>query len=50
MPAENRLGEEGEGWQVAMTTLLHERATLGFALTATLDALFGRLLEETRGT
>jgi len=49
VPVENRLGEEGEGWQVAMTTLLHERATLGFALTATLDALFGRLLEETRG-
>jgi len=46
-PGENRLGDEGEGWQVAMTTLLHERATLGFALTATFDALFGRLLEET---
>ncbi len=44
---ENRLGDEGDGWQVAMTTLLHERATLGFALTATFDALFGRLLEET---
>jgi alkylation response protein AidB-like acyl-CoA dehydrogenase len=47
VPVENRLGEEGDGWQVAMTTLLHERATLGFALTATFDALFGRLLEET---
>jgi alkylation response protein AidB-like acyl-CoA dehydrogenase len=47
VPVENRLGDEGEGWQVAMTTLLHERATLGFALTATFDALFGRLLEET---
>jgi alkylation response protein AidB-like acyl-CoA dehydrogenase len=46
VPVENRLGDEGEGWQVAMTTLLHERATLGFALTATLDALFGRLLGE----
>src|SRR5947209_9402043 len=46
VPVENRLGDEGEGWQVAMTTLLHERATLGFALTATLDALFGRVLEE----
>ena len=46
VPVENRLGDEGDGWQVAMTTLLHERATLGFALTATLDALFGRLLEE----
>jgi alkylation response protein AidB-like acyl-CoA dehydrogenase len=48
VPVENRLGEEGDGWQVAMTTLLHERATLGFALTATFDALFGRLLEEAR--
>jgi alkylation response protein AidB-like acyl-CoA dehydrogenase len=47
VPVENRLGDEGDGWQVAMTTLLHERATLGFALTATFDALFGRLLEET---
>ena len=25
MPAENLLGEVGGGWQVAMTTLLHER-------------------------
>jgi alkylation response protein AidB-like acyl-CoA dehydrogenase len=48
VPVKNRLGEEGEGWQVAMTTLLHERATLGFALTASYDALFGRLLEEAR--
>jgi alkylation response protein AidB-like acyl-CoA dehydrogenase len=47
VPVENRLGDEGDGWRVAMTTLLHERATLGFALTATFDALFGRLLEET---
>jgi alkylation response protein AidB-like acyl-CoA dehydrogenase len=46
VPMENRLDDEGNGWQVAMTTLLHERATLGFALTATLDALFGRLLED----
>jgi alkylation response protein AidB-like acyl-CoA dehydrogenase len=46
VPVGNRLGDEGEGWQVAMTTLLHERATLGFALTAALDALFGRLLAE----
>jgi alkylation response protein AidB-like acyl-CoA dehydrogenase len=49
VPVENRLDDEGNGWQVAMTTLLHERATLGFALTATLDALFARLLEDARG-
>jgi alkylation response protein AidB-like acyl-CoA dehydrogenase len=48
VPVENRLGDEGDGWQVAMTTLLHERATLGFALTATLDGLLGRLLAEAR--
>ena len=48
VPVENRLGDEDEGWQVAMTTLLHERATLGFALTATLDSTVGRLLEEAR--
>ena len=34
VPVENVLGEVGDGWQVAMTTLLHERGTLGFALTA----------------
>ena len=48
VPVSNRLGEEGEGWQVAMTTLLHERATLGFALTAALDVGVGRLLSTAR--
>ena len=48
VPVENRLGEEGEGWSVAMTTLLHERGTLGFALTAALDSGVGRLLELAR--
>jgi alkylation response protein AidB-like acyl-CoA dehydrogenase len=37
VPVENVLGDVGGGWQVAMTTLLHERGTLGFALTATLE-------------
>jgi alkylation response protein AidB-like acyl-CoA dehydrogenase len=48
VPVENRLGDEGEGWQVAMTTLLHERATLGFALTAGLESGVLRLLELAR--
>src|SRR5207248_1468432 len=48
VPVSNRLGVEGGGWQVAMTTLLHERGTLGFALTAALDVGVGRLLETAR--
>ena len=44
MPKENLLGEVGDGWQVAMTTLLHERGTLGFALSATLDVAVRKLI------
>ena len=44
VPATNVVGEVGGGWRVAMTTLLHERGTLGFALTARLESLLGRLL------
>jgi alkylation response protein AidB-like acyl-CoA dehydrogenase len=45
IPAENLLGGDGAGWHVAMTTLLHERASLGFALQARLELLFNRLVE-----
>ena len=38
IPKANLLGEIGAGWQVAMTTLLHERGTLGFALSGVLEA------------
>jgi alkylation response protein AidB-like acyl-CoA dehydrogenase len=48
VPVSNRLGEEGAGWQVAMTTLLHERGTLGFALTAALESGVSRLLDVAR--
>ncbi len=48
VPVENVLGEIGGGWQVAMTTLLHERGTLGFALTAQLDVIVRRLIELAR--
>jgi alkylation response protein AidB-like acyl-CoA dehydrogenase len=44
VPAENMLGEIGGGWQVAMTTLLHERGTLGFALQATLEVQIRKLI------
>ena len=43
VPAENLVGEVGGGWQVAMTTLLHERGTLGFALQATLEVQVRKL-------
>jgi len=43
VPRENLLGEIGGGWAVAMTTLLHERGTLGFALTGALDVAVRRL-------
>ncbi len=44
VPRANLLGEVGGGWQVAMTTLLHERGTLGAALTGVLDAQVRRLI------
>jgi alkylation response protein AidB-like acyl-CoA dehydrogenase len=44
VPRANVLGEVGGGWQVAMTTLLHERGTLGFALTGTLEVAVRKLI------
>ena len=44
VPRENLLGEVGQGWAVAMTTLLHERGTLGFALTGVLDVAVRKLV------
>jgi alkylation response protein AidB-like acyl-CoA dehydrogenase len=44
VPVENVLGEVGGGWAVAMTTLLHERGTLGFALVARLEVQMRKLL------
>jgi alkylation response protein AidB-like acyl-CoA dehydrogenase len=48
VPVENVVGDIGKGWDVAMTTLLHERGTLGLALVARLDVAFRRLLELAR--
>jgi len=44
VPTSNVLGEVGGGWGVAMTTLLHERGTLGFALTAGLESQIRKLV------
>jgi alkylation response protein AidB-like acyl-CoA dehydrogenase len=50
VPVESMLGKPGEGWQVAMTTLLHERGTLGFALTAQLEQILGRVIVTAKQT
>jgi alkylation response protein AidB-like acyl-CoA dehydrogenase len=39
IPHENLLGGEGNGWKVALTTLMNERAGLGFALQVRLRQL-----------
>jgi len=44
VPADHLLGEVGGGWQVAMTTLLHERGTLGFALGGALEQQVTKLV------
>src|SRR6188472_1683524 len=49
VPVENVVGEPGQGWQVAMTTLMHERAALGFALSGAFEVAVGKLLELARG-
>jgi alkylation response protein AidB-like acyl-CoA dehydrogenase len=46
VPAENVLGGEGNGWKVALTTLMNERAGLGFFLQVRLRQLLDRLIEE----
>jgi alkylation response protein AidB-like acyl-CoA dehydrogenase len=48
VPVDSMLGKPGEGWNVAMTTLLHERGTLGFALTAQLERSVNRLVRLAR--
>jgi alkylation response protein AidB-like acyl-CoA dehydrogenase len=48
VPRANLLGEIGGGWQVAMTTLLHERGTLGIALVSRLEVAVGKLLQLAR--
>jgi alkylation response protein AidB-like acyl-CoA dehydrogenase len=45
VPRENLLGDIGGGWQVAMTTLLHERGTLGFALSGVLESQVKKLTD-----
>ena len=46
IPEANLLGGEGNGWKVALTTLMNERAGLAFFLQVRLRQLLDRLLAE----
>lgn len=50
VPAANVLGQVGDGWNVAIGTLAHERATLGAGVQITLKRQFDRLVELSRTT
>jgi alkylation response protein AidB-like acyl-CoA dehydrogenase len=50
IPADMVVGQVGQGWQVAITTLMNERANVGFALLARLDVSMRRLTELARST
>ena len=45
VPAENVLGTAGDGWNVALGTLAHERATLGVAAQIAIRRQLDRLIE-----
>jgi alkylation response protein AidB-like acyl-CoA dehydrogenase len=49
IPDENLLGGEGNGWKVALTTLMNERAGLGFFLQVRLRQTLDRLIDEAAG-
>ena len=52
IPHENIVGAEGEGWAVAITTLMHERATLAFGLQVSVQIALRELIDsahESRG-
>ncbi|MER5917003.1 acyl-CoA dehydrogenase family protein [Streptomyces sp. NPDC001982] len=45
VPVSMTVGRPGDGWQVAMTTLKHERATLGLGLASRLTAAVDSVIE-----
>src|SRR5437764_1640816 len=50
IPDENIIGGEGNGWNVAITTLMHERATLAFGLQIAVKIALTELFERARET
>ena len=50
IPRENVLGGENNGWAVAITTLMHERATLAFGLQIRVKITLAELLDEARAS
>jgi alkylation response protein AidB-like acyl-CoA dehydrogenase len=48
IPNENIIGGEGNGWAVAITTLMHERATLAFGLQIQVKIALGELMQQAR--
>jgi alkylation response protein AidB-like acyl-CoA dehydrogenase len=48
IPDENVIGGEGNGWMVAITTLMHERAGLGFGSAIQLKIAIGELMDLAR--
>jgi len=50
IPRENIVGGEGNGWAVAITTLMHERSTLAFGLQVAVKIALDQLIEQSRRT
>jgi alkylation response protein AidB-like acyl-CoA dehydrogenase len=50
VPEENIIGGQGNGWEVAITTLMHERATLAFGLQVSVQIALRELLEYAQRT
>jgi alkylation response protein AidB-like acyl-CoA dehydrogenase len=49
IPHDNIVGGEGNGWAVAITTLMHERATLAFGLQISVKVALRELMDHARG-
>jgi alkylation response protein AidB-like acyl-CoA dehydrogenase len=50
IPNENIVGGEGNGWKVAITTLMHERATLAFGLQVAVQIALRELMEQAKSS